>query len=132
MQTPLTTFVQTAPGGDGLIVGEKESLGPPTAFSVGEGVADVGAGADVVADVEDGASFSVDVLHAVTVPMATRAIPPAANATLRVRPEIMCVPFVEKLAPSCHAGADQGALKPSRLCAPSQNGLFSECPQRHR
>jgi hypothetical protein len=25
-----------------------------------------------------------------------------------------------------------GAVKPAALCAPSQNGLFAECPQRHR
>lgn len=99
MQTPLTTFVHTEPGGAGLMVGENELSPPgPTAFSVGEGVAELGAGAEVVADVVDGASFSVDGLHAVSVPMATSAVPPATIAIRRVRrPEFMMCPFVRKL-----------------------------------
>ena len=94
MQTPLTTFVQTAPGGTGSTVGEKEGPAGPTAFSVGEGVAALELGADVVAVVVDGASFSVDGLHAVREPVATNAAPPARIAIRRVRrSEFMMCPF---------------------------------------
>ncbi len=101
MQTPLTIFVQTAPGGTGSTLGEKEFPPPGVrAFSVGDGATelDVGAGADVVAVVVEGASFSVVGLHAVSVPMATSAVPPATIAIRRVRrPEFMMCPFVPKL-----------------------------------
>ncbi len=102
----------------------------PTAFSVGEGAAWL---VDTVADVDDGASFSVEGLHAVRVLMATNAPPPATIAIRWLRrPEFMLYPFTRGFPPSCHAAARQGAVKPSRLCAPSQNGLFSEWPHRHR
>jgi hypothetical protein len=99
MQTPFSIFVQTAPGGTGLTLGEKEFPPPGVrAFSVGEGAAELelgaGAGADVVAVVVDGASFSLDGLHAVRVPMATNAAPPATIAIRRVRrSEFMMCPF---------------------------------------
>jgi hypothetical protein len=98
MQTPFSIFVQTAPGGTGLMVGEKELPGPAgaIAFSVGEAVAalELGAGADVVAVVVEGASFSLDGLQAVRVPTATNAAPPATIASRRVRrSEFMMCPF---------------------------------------
>jgi len=99
MQTPLTIFVQTAPGGVGLTLGEKE-FPPPgaSAFSVGDAVAELDAGAEVVAGVVDGASFSVVGLHAVNMLMATSAVPPAMTDTRRVRrPEFMMCPFVRNI-----------------------------------
>jgi hypothetical protein len=96
MHTPFSIFEQTAPGGVGSIVGEKELPPPgPTNFSVGEGTTELDAGAEVVAEVVGGASFSVVGLHAVSVPAATNAVPPAMIAIRRVRrPELMVCPFV--------------------------------------
>jgi len=82
MQTPLTTCLQTGPGGMGLTVGLNELFGPgPMAFSVGDGDAELELGAGV--EVVDGASFSFVELHALNVLMATRAAPPAAIAIRR-------------------------------------------------
>ena len=79
MHTPLTISLQTAPGGAGFTLGEKELPSPgPIAFSVGET-----AGADdpvvavvgvLVFDVLVGASFSVVGLHPVSVPMVSSAV----------------------------------------------------------
>ncbi len=78
MHTPLTISLQTAPGGAGFTLGEKELPSPgPIAFSVGETagaedpvVAVVGAEVDVLV----GASFSVVGLHPVSVPMVSSAV----------------------------------------------------------
>jgi hypothetical protein len=95
--------------------------------------------------VVDGASFSLVGLHAVRLPITTKAAPPAAIAIRRLkRSVLMMCPVYSGLATSrspggrklhfivVHAGQPQGAVKPSRLCDPSQNGLFSEYPHRHR
>jgi hypothetical protein len=150
----LTISLQTAPGPVGLMLGEKE-LSPPMAFSVGEtagaddGEDDGGVDGGVV-ELVAGASFSVVGLQPVMAPTATRAAP-APISKLRVKPaEVMrassllvgeawgeawvsarpAVPL--RLMVTASQLNRQGALKPSRLCAPSQNGFFSEWPQRHR
>lgn len=83
MHTPLTTSLQTAPGGVGFTLGENELPSPgPTAFSVGDTagaeepvVAVVGAEVGVlVFDVLVGASFSAVGLHPVSVPMVSSAV----------------------------------------------------------
>ena len=78
------------------MVGENEFPPPGTiAFSVADGVAELELGADVVDDVVEGASFSVVGLQAVSVPMATSAVPPATSAIRRLRrPESMTCPFM--------------------------------------
>ena len=143
-QTPLTIFAQTAPGWTALTVGVNDGLPPGArAFSVGEGDAELVLGDGVV--VVDGASFSLVVLHAVRLPITTRATPPAAIAIRRLKRSVltMCPVFSgfayrrsrhgrNSRPIVVHAARPQGAVKPSRLCEPSQNGLFSECPHRHR
>jgi len=67
-----------------LAVGLKEGFPPGVrAFSVGEGDAELVLGAGV--DVVDGASFSLVGLHAVRLPITTRAAPAAAIAILRLK-----------------------------------------------
>jgi hypothetical protein len=148
MQTPLTISLQTAPGPVGLMLGEKE-FSPPTAFSVGEtaggddgadeGGVEGGVDGGVVALVA-GASFSVVGLQPVMTPTAIRAAP-APISRLRVNPpEVMRASRLlvgASWGPAKPEGSlwlmvtaaklrRQGAVKPSRLCDPSQNGFFSE------
>ena len=118
------------------MLGEKE-LAPPTAFSVGE---TAGGDDDGVVALVAGASFSVVGLQPVMAPTAIRAAP-APISKLRVKPpEVMRTSrllVVKAWGPVRPAGPlrlmvtaaklrRQGAVKPSRLCEPSQNGFFAE------
>lgn len=84
MQTPPSSRLQTAPGGAGLMDGVNE-LGPPgvsVPFSVGDSVgAELDAG--VVVGVVVGDSFVLLPQPAVNAPIATIAVPPSTNETLR-------------------------------------------------
>jgi hypothetical protein len=40
--------------------------------------------------------------------------------------------LISSQAPQPISSSNPGAMNPAALCAPSQKGLFAECPQRHR